>query len=1137
MKKAVTCAQCGTKMRAGIKSCTKCGYRLRDPEAEALAEAAQAQEAAANLLTEEEIAAIRAAEIASEAEESAASATPVAGEEDAISLPARQDADTVEQEKRTVLATKEATLAKQSAKAEVDALRRDAKAEVAIAKVESDIAFCEQETEATTRADAARLALMEADAKAKAAKTASLSAAKLSKMQIAENERAAKRVTDTEVERLNAEAKAAKDAADAAAKLSKMQVAESEKAAKRITDAEKKRLGAEAKAAKRASGEAKKLARMQVSESKKAAKRLASQEKKNFSANAALDARDESRDSRAAKRAIDSRAFDVRVADFRQSREHALAKKKEKEILRNERLAIAGKDEDFRSETRDARAIAKGLRTEEKKQAKYRRAEAEVQVLEKRAENRLYQKRVESDKRVRKRRETDMQRVAAKQAAIRERETKRLGAVQYKAASMSMTADAAEAHRLANQAECDMQKRMHEDKIAASEVKAEKKLIRLRASDLQKHSRTKVALREKETRALGRAELRALRVVKTEEALEAHRRADEVKLEADEKQREAKRYQMKLAADRKLVKTRAADADRLQKEEIAAQEKFQEAKYLEEGRASRMRTDDSERAVLVQKKQTKLYSEKRTAADKLAEREHKLEMRAVKLSAARDDKVMTMKEKEQKRNAKLADRYEKDAIKRARKISKISGAPVSLVPALSGEASSHALLTSVDSPDNTPIPTLRDPDTLLARSYESNAEQYRAYKKARKKKDKGLRYVEIGVRNDKKYFDTLYEGGEVMVAKRNVYIARAQAVIAIFLMIIALFGSTFLPVLSLAPEAVVPEFFSGAVLDNQDMISIDSLLDDKPVEAEGTIEYFKAFLPKVTSFQFVGGVGAFAGIVEPLTAAFAGEVEGFGAFVVLLLLTVGMVLTPVVILINILIALVRVIFRMGGKSVAITRVMKNLRASYAMLGFYILPILLGIAKPMMGVALYGGSFVLAIVLNVVLNLVKKYEKGDRKYANVLRICGVVRLVLLVAFLFLMAKLSGIFGVASIGAAGSFVKILVAVILACAYVFTAFCSRAVTTIGFEILGYTKTQSKSHAALVVFGALAGVFAGIAALLGSLAPAPDMIMCFAAAGVMFGFVLVSAIFSLVKLIIEKRYSMLDPIIHALGEGYPLK
>jgi KDO2-lipid IV(A) lauroyltransferase len=107
---------------------------------------------------------------------------------------------------------------------------------------------------------------------------------------------------------------------------------------------------------------------------------------------------------------------------------------------------------------------------------------------------------------------------------------------------------------------------MHESKIAAGEAKAEKKLIRLRASDLHKHSRTKLALREKETRALGRAELRALKIVKTEDALEARRRADEVRLETDEKQREAKRYLKKLAADRKLVKTRAADADKIQKE-------------------------------------------------------------------------------------------------------------------------------------------------------------------------------------------------------------------------------------------------------------------------------------------------------------------------------------------------------------------------------------------------------------------------------------------------------------------------------------------------------------------------------------------------------------------------------------------
>ena len=55
MKKVVICAQCGSKMRAGIKFCTKCGYGLRDEQAEALAAAALAEEISANQFTEEDI--------------------------------------------------------------------------------------------------------------------------------------------------------------------------------------------------------------------------------------------------------------------------------------------------------------------------------------------------------------------------------------------------------------------------------------------------------------------------------------------------------------------------------------------------------------------------------------------------------------------------------------------------------------------------------------------------------------------------------------------------------------------------------------------------------------------------------------------------------------------------------------------------------------------------------------------------------------------------------------------------------------------------------------------------------------------------------------------------------------------------
>ena len=271
MKKAVTCAQCGTKMRAGIKSCTKCGYRLRDPEAEALAEAAQAQEVAANLLTEEEVAAIRAAELAAEAGESAAETSPAEGEDRPVS-------DDAAQKKSAVLAAKEAALAKQSAKAEVDAAKLDAKTEVELAKVEADIASCQQETDAIARTDAARLEMMETGAKAKAAKTASRVAEKLTKRKIAADVKAAKR-------------------------------------------------------------------------------------------NAELDASDVARHVRDEQRAVDSRVSDSVVADYKQAREHALAKKKEKEALRAERVVAAGKVEDFRAETRAARSIAKGLRAEEKKAA------------------------------------------------------------------------------------------------------------------------------------------------------------------------------------------------------------------------------------------------------------------------------------------------------------------------------------------------------------------------------------------------------------------------------------------------------------------------------------------------------------------------------------------------------------------------------------------------------------------------------------------------------------------------------------------------------------------------------------------------------------------------------------------------
>ena len=1118
MKKAVTCAQCGTKMRAGIKFCSKCGYRLRDPEAEALAEAAQAQEAAANLLTEEEIAAIRAAELASEAGESAASDAVPAEEEIVLPTEAQMQLDLAKREMTAVLDSAEVSLVKESAKAEIDAVKRGSKADLAIARVKGAITSHRQKSEDAVRTREVMLekASAEAEAKAalrakdaekkrleaetKAAARAAASEARLAKLQVGEEKKIAKRVAETERTRIVVDEKIARLRAD-----------EEKKSAKRTADSELERLTAEAKASKAAAATAAKITRMQTVEREKAARRIASAETARLTA-----------ESKASARAADSAE---RLAKLRVTEDERAAKLHASAQLRN-----------FREETRNARAVAAGLRKEEEKEARFRREEASVQVSERRAENLLRKKRLESDRKIRKRREADLRRIAAKQASIRERENKRLGNVQYKAAAL--TGDAAEARRLADQAEFDRQKRMHEDKIAAREVKAEKRLIRVRAGDLYKQSRKKVSLREKETRALGRAEQKSLRVAKTEDALAIQRKADEVQLLTSEKALDVKRYKKGLDADRKLVKARASDADKLMKQEVKIKKLLQVAKNMEETRASRIRTDDSERAVLTQKEQNKLYNEKKSAGAKLAEREHKLELRAIKISASRDERVVSMKEKEQSRNLKLAKRYEKEALKRAKKISKISGAPVSLVPALAGETPSYALLTSVDSVDGRPVPTLRDPDTLLAKSYESNEEQYKAYKKARKKKEKRLRYVEIGVRNDKKYFDTLYEGGEVMVAKRTVRIARAQAVIAIVLMLVALVGSI-LPAFTLKDGVALPAEYRQIILDDQRAICFDSILTVGTPEDLTAIEYLKGLLAKYTGANIVASVtSGVTSVATAVTTAISEKtfVPNLGIWVVLLLMSVAILLTPIVILLNIVIAIFRVLFRFRGKSVAITRVMRNLRASYTMLGFYVVPVLLSITKIHLGFIVYAGSFGLAILLNVILNLCKKYEKGDRKYANASRLCGLVRLGVLVGFLFVMLKLSGLFQVTSIGAEGLF-KIVVIVFLACSYVFTVFCSRAITTLGFEVLGYTNKQSGKHATMVVFGALAGVFGGLAAMLGSLSPAPNMIMAFAGAGAMVGFVVVTVIFGLVKLIIEKRHSMLDPIIHAIGEGYPLK
>ena len=1227
MKKAVTCAQCGTKMRAGIKFCSKCGYSLRDAEAEALAAAAQAEEAAANFLTEEEVAALQAAENAPAVTEE----TGTTAEEAVAPATSR------------LSGAAQAAVEKQRAATEKELARIAAKASSGIARAEGDSA-----TRRTTAESSVRL-------------------------------------NDARRDRTVA--------------------------------------GAELKASRRSSAAADKLSAMRIAEDKRNAKIGVATDRKHFRANATIDSRDAARAAREAKRAIDVRAFEGQVADLRQAGEHALAKKQEREALRTERVAIAGRDAEFRAEAKALRARAKALRNEEKKAGKYRRDEENGVVRERTAENRLYERRVAAskasskqrakaderiqamrlsgekkaarrvsaerkkvtkvlvreegkitnrendslkrdaavaaldnrvyakraaaekkaasrlasdrmratkallreeskvtargndgirkdaeekafenrvyakqlaaDKKVRKRRHSDINRAEAKKASVRARENKRLGSIEYRAARVNLTDEASEARRQANAAELEMRRRREAEKLTEKEVAAEKRLINRRAADQKKTSRTKLSLRDKETRALGRAEMRNARIAKTDEVNATRREADKINLHTDETARADRLYTKKLAADRRLIKTRAADNEKIQEADIRNDRMLQTVQMLEDSRALRVRTDDTKRALREQKKQDELYRRQKNSTDNISEREHRLEVKRIRANSAHDARVMDQKEKEQRKNFLLADRAEKEALRRAKKISRISGVPVSLVPALTGEGTPQTLLTTGGALENG-APALRDPDSLLANSYETRKEQYDAFEK-RKKKDKNrLRYVEIGIRNDKKYFNTIYQNGEVMVAKRTVYLARVQSILAIVLMLVALVGSL-LPMLSVTKLVGGVDNFYTYVLDdqsinpreeektaelrtiwteqNKELTALEAQLEANAITQEAydarlaTInakyaaqrasvaqkyapEGYVSFESVLTTgqsdssnvFGYVlslpGKLGQIdvADLLNSVLAAMddSSLVTNLGRWAVLLVLSVAILITPILILLNLVVAILRTIFCFRKKTVSITRVMKNLRASFACAGFILLPVLvLPAVKMATGFYLYFGAFAGAVVLNFVLNLFKKYEKCDRRFVTAVNVVGLIRTGLLVGLIFMLGS-SGIFTLAKFGTPGSIAYYASVALAGISMLLAVLASRSLNKFGFEIVGYTKGATTTHWPMIACGAAAGIFAAVAIIL---AGNGTMMMALVATGLMAAMAVITLILNLVKRMIAKRNSLIDPIIDALGEGYPLK
>ncbi len=1111
MKKAVLCAQCGTKMRAGIKFCSKCGYRLRDAEAEAIAEAAQAEEAAANFLTEEEIAALAAP---------AESETTVVEEE--TSSAEEPSLNPVAEKHR---ASAEKSVAKLAAKGEAD-----------VARVTGLSAVRRQNTENLSRMEAARRDRTVAVAEARAAKKDSVAASKLAAMQIAEDRRLAKQRTEEDKRNFRANAGlAARDAARAAregrkgieARVLESRVAdlreEGDRALAKKEGREIIRAEREAQASRGAAF------REETKASRSRAKAMRAEDRRE------AKSRHEEEKLPVRERSAQNHLYERRVASDK-------AKLKQR-VTAEERMQTLRLSDELKTARRLAAEREKATRSllrEESKISDRSNDEIKRTAEEKAFDNRLYAKKAAAERRTRKRREADIQRTAVKQASVRERETKRLGAIEYKAAATNLSAEAAEARRQAEVAAREMQLRREEEKLNEKNAVTEKRLIRLRAADKQKHAHVRASLRAKETRALGRAELRALKVTKSEEALETRRKTDEVKSQIVQKTYEDKLYAKKLAAQRRLIRLKAADTDKLQRAELQNEEKLHEVQMLEDSRASRMRTDETERAFRSQKNQDALYRRKKNADDKISGREHRLEVKGVDAASARDARIMTQKEKEQRKNLRLAQKYEKDAVRRAKKIARISGMPVSLVPALTGETAPSALLTA-GGEAATGVPALRDPETLLASSYETNREQYLAYKKKKKKEVARLRYVEIGVRNDKKYFNSIYENGEVLVAKRTVRIARVQAILSFFLMAMVLLGS-FLPIFTVERGVDVPEVVYDVILDGQGVISFESLLTDSQTDTASLSGYLKGLVSKFTSADILGSVqNGIASYITAVQETLAGDslLVNLGQLVLFAFLALAVLLTPVLAFVNLLVALLRLVFRIFGKGVGITRVMQNLRVSYALLGFIVLPVLLFKEAVLgMGCQILLGSFLATIILQFVLNLFKKYVPCDRRFMSLVRLGGLVHLALLVVFMFLLSQ-SGVYDVSDCGTDATMRYVSFAC-LGLSYVSFALCAFSFANFGFELIGYTKClvgnrdNNETPIATVIFGILGTVLGVLPRFLVGASIGNSLILAGLVILVLAAFTL---ILNLVKRIVAKRNNMIDPILDALREGYPLK
>ena len=109
--------------------------------------------------------------------------------------------------------------------------------------------------------------------------------------------------------------------------------------------------------------------------------------------------------------------------------------------------------------------------------------------------------------------------------------------------------------------------------------------------------------------------------------------------------------------------------------------------------------------------------------------------------------------------------------------------------------------------------------------------------------------------------------------------------------------------------------------------------------------------------------------------------------------------------------------------------------------------------------------------------------------------------------------------------------------ALAAIIIGFSSRAITALGFEAIGYTKGRSTKHHSLVIYTMFACLVAFVPTVLQPGVIAANLSLVLVGMVVMLAFFAATVVINIAKSTVVRRNHLIDPIIHAISEGYPLK